>query len=96
MYVGIMRLEIRLHGAGSLKEKRSVVRSLLGRLRNRFSVSAAEVDCQDIWQRAAIGVTMVAADRNQIETEFRRIEEFIEMNGLAELGERQTDIFVFA
>lgn len=94
--MGIMRLEIRLHGAGSLKEKRSVVRSLLGRLRNRFSVSAAEVDCQDIWQRAAIGVTMVAADRNQIETEFRRIEEFIEMNGLAELGERQTDIFVFA
>lgn len=95
MYVGVLRLELHLHSAASLKDKRSVVRSLLGRLRNRLPVSAAEVAGQNVWRHAVIGVTMVGVDRSQIEAAFRRVEELIEMSGLAELGERQSDIFVF-
>ncbi|RMF46831.1 MAG: DUF503 domain-containing protein [Deltaproteobacteria bacterium] len=95
MYVGIMKLELNLHGVSSLKAKRSVVRSLLGRLRNRFPVSGAEVSLQDSWQRTCLGFSMVACDRSDIDSVFRRIEDAIEMSGLAEPGLREVDIFPF-
>ena len=56
MVVGIVRFELHLPGAQSLKDKRQVVRSLKERLRERVHASVAEVEFQDLWQRAAIGL----------------------------------------
>jgi uncharacterized protein YlxP (DUF503 family) len=59
--------QLHLMGCHSLKEKRRVVRSLKDRLASRYKVSAAEVDHQDSWQRAALAVSLVTTDRQHAE-----------------------------
>jgi len=66
MVVGIVRCEIHLPGARSLKDKRQVVRSMKERIRERVKAAVAEVEYQDLWQRAAIGIAVVAADGGQV------------------------------
>lgn len=58
--VAAMILDVRLPGCRSLKEKRSLLRPILERLQQRFGVSVAEVDHQDLWQRAGLGVAAVS------------------------------------
>jgi uncharacterized protein len=79
MIVGACTIVLHLPGVHSLKEKRSVVKSVLARLRNEFNVSTAEVDAQDSHGRAVIGVACVSASseyaRGQLEAVVRWIEE---------------------
>ena len=63
MVVGLLTLEIHLPYAHSLKDKRQVVRRLKERLRGRFNVAVAELDHQDTWQRAQVGVLSLSTDR---------------------------------
>jgi len=63
MVVGLLTLDIHLPYAHSLKDKRQVVRRLKERLRARFNVAVAELDHQDIWQRAQVGVLTLSTDR---------------------------------
>ena len=60
MFVGIAQYDLRLPESSSLKDKRSVVRQLSSMLRQKFSCSVAEVDHQDLRQRASIGVSIVS------------------------------------
>jgi uncharacterized protein len=60
--VGVLTLELRLENSHSLKEKRHVVESLKTRLRNKFNVAVAEIDYQDLWQRAALAAVTVSSD----------------------------------
>jgi uncharacterized protein len=60
MVIGACTIELDLPGLGSLKEKRSVLKSLLARLHKEFHVSAAEVDLHDAWQSSTIGVAVVS------------------------------------
>ncbi len=62
MTVGILRLELAVPGAHSLKDKRRVIKSIKDRLFGTFHVSVAEVDDLDLWQRAVLGVALVAND----------------------------------
>lgn len=66
MVVGIVRVDLHLPGARSLKDKRQVVRSMKERIRERVHASVAEVEYQDLWQRAALGITVVAEDGAQV------------------------------
>ena len=66
MVVGIVRCELHIPAAQSLKDKRQVVRSLKERIRERVRASVAEVEYQDLWQRAAIGIAVVAVDGGQV------------------------------
>lgn len=79
MIVGSCRINLYLPGVRSLKEKRSIVKSVLARLRNEFNVSTAEVDAQEIYQRAVIGVACVSVSgdyaQGQLEAVIRWIEE---------------------
>lgn len=59
MIIGTCRITFYLPGVASLKEKRSIVKSMLARLRNQFNLSTAEVDEQDTWQTAVIGIAVV-------------------------------------
>ena len=61
MYVLALEIELHLPQCRSLKEKRSVLRPIIDRLRHRHHLSVAEVGYQDKWQRAAIGVAVVAS-----------------------------------
>ena len=79
MIVGACTITLYLHGVHSLKEKRSIVKSVLARLRNEFNVSAAEVDAQDAHGRAVLGVACVSSSsayaRGQLEAVVRWVEE---------------------
>ena len=58
--IGVLTLELRLENSHSLKDKRHVVKSLKDRLRHKFNVSVAEIDYQDLWQRALVAAVTVA------------------------------------
>jgi uncharacterized protein YlxP (DUF503 family) len=62
MVIGICTIELHLGGAYSLKDKRSVLKSMISRIRREFNVSVAEVDHQDVWQTAVLGVVTVSND----------------------------------
>ncbi len=63
MHVMVGSIELVLPGAGSLKEKRHIIKSVVARIRSRVNASVAETDFQDFWQRSVIGVAMVSSDR---------------------------------
>jgi len=66
MVVGLVTLELHLSHARSLKDKRQVVERLKGRLRARFNVAVAELDNQDLWQRATLGVVSLSNDQGHL------------------------------
>lgn len=59
MIIGACEIEFSLPENGSLKAKRSILKSLLARLHNTYNVAAAEIDHQDLWQSAVIGIVTV-------------------------------------
>jgi uncharacterized protein YlxP (DUF503 family) len=73
--IGVLTLELRLENSHSLKEKRHVVQSLKERLRNRFNVAVAEIDYQDLWQRAAVAAVTVSSDQVHAEKVLRSVED---------------------
>lgn len=73
--VGVLTLELRLENSHSLKEKRHVVQSLKDRLRSKFNVAVAEIDYQDLWQRAAVAAVTVSSDQAHAEKVLRSVEE---------------------
>ena len=85
MIVGVAVVELRVHESQSLKEKRGVVRKIVGRLRHRFNLSVAEVGGQDTWQRAVIGLSMAGSDKAVVRRTLTRALEFVEEMHLAEL-----------
>ena len=67
MYAAAVRLELRIPGVRSLKAKRRVVKGLSSMLTGKFPVAVSEVDHQDHWQRATLGVAMVAPQGGRLE-----------------------------
>lgn len=63
--VGVLTLEVRLENSHSLKEKRQVVQGLKDRLRRKFNVAVAEIDYQDLWQRALVAAVTVSGDHQR-------------------------------
>ncbi len=88
MVVGVLRLELVVHEATSLKEKRSVVKKILARCRNRFPVSCAETGLQDFHQSAQLGFSVVVNSESLAHGLFEHIENEIEQIGLAEIIDR--------
>jgi uncharacterized protein len=68
MVIGLLTLELHFPGARSLKDKRQALRSLETRIRNRFNVAIAEVEHQDLWQRARLAVVSVNTDHSHLES----------------------------
>jgi uncharacterized protein YlxP (DUF503 family) len=77
MYVAALRVTIRIPHASSLKDKRSVVRHLVEASRQRFGVSASEVDGQDRRQVAVLGFAVVAPSAAHAEALLARTERFV-------------------
>ena len=72
--IGVLTLELRLPHAHSLKDKRHVVKSLKDRLRHKFNVAVAEIDYQDLWQRAAVAAVTVSSDHGHAEQVLNSVE----------------------
>jgi uncharacterized protein YlxP (DUF503 family) len=77
MVIGVLKLDLRLHGPQNLKQKRSVIQKILARCRNRFPVSCAEVGHQDLWQRTQLGFAVVSSSEQVLAPILSRIEDEI-------------------
>jgi uncharacterized protein YlxP (DUF503 family) len=76
--IGILRLELFIHGSNSLKEKRMVLHSLKARLRNNFNVAVTQIDDEDKWQKTTLAVVGVEKNRNNMNSILSKIVNFIE------------------
>jgi len=85
MLVALMRFDLRIPGAHSLKQKRHVVKSLTAAVRSKFNVSVAEVDHHDLWQRTTLAVAATGAERHHVRTVMQRVERFVEAWGEVEV-----------
>lgn len=78
MHIGVCTIELRLPGNSSLKGKRSVVKSITTRVSREFNVSIAEVEVQDMWQQAVLGVSCVSASAEYAHRQLERVVGWIE------------------
>jgi uncharacterized protein YlxP (DUF503 family) len=92
MIVGSLRVRLLLRQSRSLKDKRQVVSSIKDRLRNRFNVSAAEVEAQDNRQLAVLGFAMVSNEASHVRTTFEQIVAALRGHPVAELVDHQMEI----
>ena len=93
MIVGIVRLRLRLPENASLKGKRGVVKSLCARLQNEYRVAAAEVDANDLWQIAEIGVACVSNERGHADAVLQKVISYVESTRLdLELIDVETEL----
>jgi uncharacterized protein len=82
-----------LQGITSLKEKRSIVKSLLGRLKSRFNISISEVDHQDSKTYAVIAMALVSNDTGFVNQQFDKIIDFMQNDGRFYLGKIERETF---
>ena len=93
MHVGIARLELHMAENSSLKDKRMVVKSVTQRVRNRFNVAVAEVDTQDVWEVATLGIVCVSDDPRHSNEMLSKVLAFIESERLdAEVCDVQMEL----
>ena len=92
MVVGVCQLELFLHENFSLKGKRQVLRSIVQRARKRFNISIAEVQDQDLWQKAVLGICAVGNDRQYINSILDQVIHFIEDTQLTDVADSQIEI----
>ena len=93
MHVGVCRVTLRIEASSSLKDKRQVVRSLVERLRRRYNVAIAEVESQDSWRTAVLGIVVVSNQAAHADQQMARIVEDIESTRLdAAVVDQQVEI----
>ena len=92
MVIGLCHLELLIHGNFSLKGKRQVIKSVVERARQRFNISIAEVEDQDLWQKAVLGICTVSNDRQRVNSILDQVVDFIENTNLAEITDSQIEI----
>lgn len=92
MPIGLLTLEIHLPEAHSLKDKRQVLRSLKDRLRGRFNVAIAEMEHQDLWQRATIGIVTLADQPGFVEQSLQAVLQESERHLGRDLVDHQIEI----
>ena len=92
MKIAVLRMKLRAPWVHSLKEKRMEVKSLLAKIRNKFQVSAAEVEDQDIHQSIVIGVAAIVPHKAQADSMMEEIVDFVEEITEAELLEEEWEI----
>jgi len=76
----VCQIELRLPENHSLKGKRQVIKSIITRLQNKFNVSVAEVDNQDLWQLATLGVACVSNHRRHADETLANVVKFVAQN----------------
>jgi len=93
MPIAFLTLELRIESAHSLKDKRQVLRSLKDKLRNGFNVAVAELDANDLWQRATVGVVSISGSQDYLQGLMQNVER--EAGRIASAtGAEITDSFV--
>lgn len=92
MIVGVMTANLHLQGIGSLKAKRSIVKSVIGRLQSRFNISISEIDHNDSKEVAVLGISIAGNDTSFIDSQLEAVANFMRRDGRFYLAgvERET------
>lgn len=77
MSVGALRVRLRFPENESLKGKRRMLKSITAQVRNKFNVSIAEVEDQDLWQLATLGIVCVSSERRHANEILSKVMDFI-------------------
>jgi len=93
MVIGVLHIHLVLHGMDSLKAKRSIVKSLIGRLKSRYNVSIAEVDHQDSKRSALLGLAVVGNEGGFIHEQLDTVLNFMQQDGRFYLGQVDRELF---
>ncbi len=93
MIVGVLTAHLSMQGVTSLKGKRSIIKSVIGRLKSRFNISISEVDHQDSKTSAVIGISIVSNDSHFINQQFDTIINFMHNDGRFYLGQIERETF---
>ncbi len=92
MLVGTLLVRVHIPSATSLKDKRQVVKGMIAKIQNRFNVSIAELDSEDLWQRATIGVAMIGDSREHIERQLQFVLNFMDAEPRWEVTQVHLDL----
>ena len=93
MIVGTLKLRFVLRESHSLKDKRRVIKSLKDTLANKFNISVAETDEQDVWQTAVLGVAAVGTDTPFVQSVLTQVVNYARFFGGVELIDQQQEIY---
>ena len=93
MIIGVLKAQMYLHGIISLKQKRGIVKSVIGRLKARFNISIAEVDHNDNKTSAVLAVAIVSNDTQFIDKQLDAIITFMQNDGRFYLGQIERETF---
>lgn len=77
MHAATLMFDLYLRDCRSLKAKRAALRPVTDGLRRRYRVSVAEVDHQDAWHRATVGVAVVASTESHLLDVLDEVERFV-------------------
>jgi uncharacterized protein len=80
MIIGLVTARLSIPEAQSLKDKRSVLKSLKDRIRNQMNVSIAEVGAQDSWKTAELAIVTVAAESSIVQSRVSEVSSFLRSN----------------
>lgn len=92
MPIGSLRLDLRLRGVRSLKEKRGILAPLLAKIRNDLHCAAAEVDMADAWQASVVEVACVNSDRVVAGSTLQRVVDVVEASGDVEVVDHHIEV----
>lgn len=93
MVIGTCKVYLTAQWVGSLKEKRTVVKSILEKMKNKFNISAAEVEFQDVHQQIGIGFACVTNNSSHADSIINNVLNFIEWNTEAQIYDTLIEIF---
>ncbi len=93
MVIGLLSLEIFLPYSQSLKDKRRVLNTLRDRIHNRFNAAFAELDFQDKWQRARLGIVTLNSQKGFVDQVLQKILRDVEENLQGEIVLREFHYF---
>jgi uncharacterized protein len=83
MIIGTIKIYMNAGWVHSLKEKRMVVKSIIDRIKNKFNVSIAEIEDQDLHQSIVIGIACVSNDTRHADSTIQSVLNYIEENSEA-------------
>lgn len=80
MHTGVCKIKLHIPGNQSLKGKRRIVKSIIARLRSQYNIAIAEVDDQDLWQLATLGIACVSNHNQHVDETLSKVVNFITQN----------------
>ena len=95
MIIGLLRIQVHLHGITSLKEKRRIVKSLIERVKARFNFSVSEVAAQDSKNQAVVGLGVVSNEGVFINRQLDKAIDFLKADGRFYMGQIDREVFSF-